>query len=114
MHKCLQFDALPTFEDMPQSPMTAAAIRAALPPADFGVSAILYEAKVPVASSASAIRTAEGGAESIPALQIKDWSFVLDLGARHGFVSFGTSGHQGQSLFDVSFPQKMFLFMFLV
>jgi len=79
--------------------------------AHFGVSAILYEAKVPVASSASAIRTAEGGAESIPALQIKDWSFVLDLGARHGFVSFGTSGHQGQSLFDVSFPQKMFLFM---
>jgi hypothetical protein len=43
---CVNFDALPTFEDMPQSPMTAAAIRAALPPADFGVSAICVGAPV--------------------------------------------------------------------
>ena len=42
----VNFDALPTFEDMPQSPMTAAAIRAALPPADFGVSAICVGAPV--------------------------------------------------------------------
>jgi TrmH RNA methyltransferase len=79
--------------------------------AHFGVNAIFYEAKVPVANSASAIRTAEGGAETIPALQVKDWSFILDQGSRHGFVSYGTSGHQGQSLFDAHFPQKMFLFM---
>ncbi len=36
----VNFDALPTFEDMSQSPMTEAVIRAVLPPADFGVSAI--------------------------------------------------------------------------
>ncbi len=36
----VNFDALPTFEDIPQSPMTAPAIRAALAPADFGVSAM--------------------------------------------------------------------------
>jgi hypothetical protein len=42
----VNFDALPTFEDMPQTPMTEAAIRAALPPADFGVSAICVGAPV--------------------------------------------------------------------
>jgi hypothetical protein len=36
----VNFDALPTFEDMPQSPMTEAAIRTTLPPVDFGVSVI--------------------------------------------------------------------------
>ncbi len=42
----VNFDALPTFEDMPQSPMTEAAIRAALPPAEFGVSVICVGAPV--------------------------------------------------------------------
>jgi hypothetical protein len=42
----VNFDALPTFEDMPQSPMTETAIRAMLPPADFGVSAICVGAPV--------------------------------------------------------------------
>jgi hypothetical protein len=36
----VNFDALPTFEDMPQTPMTEPVIRAVLPPADFGVSVI--------------------------------------------------------------------------
>ncbi len=42
----VNFDALPTFEDMPQSPMTETDIRAELPPADFGVSAICVGAPV--------------------------------------------------------------------
>jgi hypothetical protein len=33
----VNFDVLPTFEDMPQTPMTEDTIRAALPPTDFGV-----------------------------------------------------------------------------
>ena len=44
----VNFDALPTFEDMPQTPMTEVAIRAALPPADFGVSVICVGAPVRV------------------------------------------------------------------
>ena len=42
----VNFDALPTFECMPKHPMTEAAIRAQLPPADFGVSAICVGAPV--------------------------------------------------------------------
>ena len=42
----VNFDALPTFECMPKHPMTEAAIRAQLPPADFGVSAICAGAPV--------------------------------------------------------------------
>lgn len=79
--------------------------------AHFGVSAILYQAKVPVASSAAAIRTAEGGAETVPALQITDWAHVFDLGKRAGFESFATSSHKGESLFETQFPDKVFLFL---
>ena len=42
----VNFDALPTFEEMPKIPMTEAAIRAALPATDFGVSAICVGAPV--------------------------------------------------------------------
>ena len=42
----VNFDVLSTFEDMPKVPMTEAAIRVALPPADFGVSAICVGAPV--------------------------------------------------------------------
>lgn len=79
--------------------------------AHFGVSAIFYQAKVPVANSAAAIRTAEGGAETVPALQVSDWAFVFDLGKRAGFESFATSSHQGENLFEVEFPEKSFLFL---
>lgn len=79
--------------------------------AHFGVTAILYQAQVPVASSAAAVRTAEGGAETVPALQISDWSHILDLGRRAGFESFATSSHRGTNLFAIEFPQKSFLFL---
>lgn len=78
--------------------------------AHFGVTAILYEAKVPVANSAAAIRTAEGGAETVPAIQVTDWSFVFDQGKRAGFESFATSSHRGHNLFAIEFPTKTFLF----
>lgn len=79
--------------------------------AHFGVSAILYEAKVPVANSAAAVRTAEGGAETVPALRVTDWGHVFDLCKRNGFESFATSSHKGSSLFKTIFPKKAMLFM---
>jgi TrmH RNA methyltransferase len=79
--------------------------------AHFGVGGVLYQAKVPVANSAAAIRTAEGGAETVPALQVTNWSFVLDQGARNGFVTFATSSHKGIPLYQVAFPQKALLFL---
>ncbi len=79
--------------------------------AHFGVTAILYQAKVPVANSAAAIRTAEGGAETVPAVHLNDWSFVLDQGARNGFVTFATSSHTGVPLYQVGFPEKVLLFL---
>ena len=42
----VNFDALPTFEDMSQTPMTEADIRTVFPPTDFGVSAICVGAPV--------------------------------------------------------------------
>lgn len=79
--------------------------------AHFGVTGILYQAKVPVANSAAAIRTAEGGAETVPAIQVSDWSFVFDLGRRAGYESFATSSHDGTSLFRTKFPERVMLFL---
>jgi TrmH RNA methyltransferase len=79
--------------------------------AHFGVSAILYQAKVPVANSASAIRTAEGGSESVAALRLENWNDVLDLAKKNGFKTFATSSHEGQSLYETEFPEKVLLFM---
>lgn len=79
--------------------------------AHYGVSAIIYEAKVPVALTGAAMRTAEGGAESVPALHIANWSEVFDLAKRNGFKSFATSSHKGISLFETEFPDKAILFL---
>ena len=79
--------------------------------AHFGVSGIFYEAKVPVALTASAMRTAEGGAESVPALHLTNWNDVLDLGKKNGYKTFATSSHQGESLYATDFPEKSLLFL---
>ncbi len=73
--------------------------------------AVLYESKVPVANSAAAMRTAEGGAETVPALQITDWGHVFDLSKRAGFYSYATSSHKGESLYQTGFPEKVLLFL---
>jgi RNA methyltransferase, TrmH family len=79
--------------------------------AHFGVSAILYEAKVPVASSASAIRTAEGGAETVPALHLDKWGDVFDKAKKLGYQFLATSSHEGESLYKTKFPEKTILFL---
>lgn len=79
--------------------------------AHFGVTGIIYLAKVPVANSAAAIRTSEGGSESVPAVHVSDWSEVLDLAKSKKFKTFSTSSHEGKSLFETEFPQKSLVFM---
>src|SRR5690606_31737267 len=69
--------------------------------AHFGITAILYEAKVPVALTASAFRTSEGGAETVPAIHLQNWNDVLDLAKKNGYKSFATSSHDGESLFKI-------------
>lgn len=78
--------------------------------AHFGVSGIIYEAKVPVALSAAAQRTAEGGAEALGAIHISEWASVLDEAKKMGFKIFATSGNRGESLFKTKFPEKTILF----
>lgn len=79
--------------------------------AHFGVTGILYEAKVPVALTAAAFRTSEGGAESVPAIHLANWNEVLDLAKTKGYKSYATSSHQGDSLFKTKFPEKTILFL---
>ncbi|HXH29390.1 MAG TPA: TrmH family RNA methyltransferase [Bacteriovoracaceae bacterium] len=79
--------------------------------AHYGVTGILYEAKVPVALTGSAIRTAEGGAESVPALHLSGWTEVFELAKKNGFKTLATSSHEGESLFNVTFPEKTILFV---
>jgi TrmH RNA methyltransferase len=79
--------------------------------AHFGVSGIIYEAKVPVALSAAAYRTAEGGAETVATLQISDWNEVFEEAKRSDYKIFGTSGHEGESLFSLAFPEKTIVFL---
>jgi TrmH RNA methyltransferase len=79
--------------------------------AHFGVTGIIYEAKVPVALTAAAYRTSEGGAESVPAIHISNWSDVLDFAKKQGFKSLATSSHAGESLYKTNFPEKTILFV---
>ncbi len=79
--------------------------------AHFGVDGIIYLAKVPVANSAAAIRTSEGGYESVPAVHVADWAEVLDLAKTKMFKTFATSSHEGKSLFKTEFPEKSLVFM---
>lgn len=79
--------------------------------AHFGVTAIVYEAKVPVAGSGSAMRTAEGGAEALPALHLCDWKEFFEEYKKQGYKTFATSSHQGESLFETQFPDRSILFL---
>lgn len=79
--------------------------------AHFGVTGILYEAKVPVALTAAAFRTSEGGAEAVPALHLANWNEVFEAAKSKGYKTFATSSHRGESLFQTDFPEKTILFM---
>lgn len=79
--------------------------------AHFGVTGIIYLAKVPVANSAAAIRTSEGGSESVPAVHVSEWAEVQDLAKSKNFKTFATSSHEGKSLYGVQFPDRAVIFM---
>jgi RNA methyltransferase, TrmH family len=79
--------------------------------AHFGVTGIIYQAKVPVAQTAAAFRTAEGGAEICPAIRVENWNEVMELAREQKFQSFSTSSHGGKSLFEIKFPEKSLIFM---
>lgn len=79
--------------------------------AHYGVNGIIYEAKVPVALTGSAFRTAEGGAESVPAIHHSNWNEVFELCKPLGYKCFATSSHDGLSLFNTVFPEKSILFL---
>lgn len=79
--------------------------------AHFGVTGIIYLAKVPVAQTAAAYRTAEGGAETCPAVQIQDWNETFELIKKNKFTSYSTSSHEGKSLFVTNFSEKSILFL---
>lgn len=79
--------------------------------AHFGVTGILYEAKVPVALTAAAFRTSEGGAESVPAIHLANWSEVFENAKKFGYKTMATSSHKGDSLYKTAFPEKTILFV---
>ncbi len=79
--------------------------------AHFGVKTIIYKAKVPVAQTASAYRTAEGGAEALDAIQIESWDEVFRLSKKYKFELCATSGAEGESLFEFQFPDRIILFL---
>jgi len=79
--------------------------------AHFGVTGIIYEAKVPVALTAAAFRTSEGGAESVPAIHIANWNEVLEVAKNKDFKTLATSSHKGESLYKTTFPEKTLLFV---
>ncbi len=79
--------------------------------AHFGVQTILYKADVPVAQSAAAYRTAEGGAEALHMVRIENWKEVISLATKNKYELYGTSGHEGSNLFEIKFPKKIMLFL---
>ncbi len=79
--------------------------------AHFGVKGILYQANVPVAQTAAAYRTSEGGAEIVPALQVKEWSDVFTRAKKAGYHFYATSSHEGTSLYETEFQPKAILFL---
>jgi TrmH RNA methyltransferase len=79
--------------------------------AHFGVTGIIYQAKVPVALTGAAYRTSEGGAESVPAIHVENLSEILDLAKTRGYETYATSSHTGESLFKTKFHPKSILFI---
>lgn len=78
--------------------------------AHFGVKAIVYEAKVPVALSAAAQRTAEGGGEGPYTYHVDNWNEFFELANKNKYSVYATSSHQGESLYQTKFSQNAILF----
>lgn len=73
--------------------------------AHFGATGLLVSDKK-IAESASAIRTAEGGAEFIEIFETKNFKESLALLAKNRFQILTTSSHAKSSLYDVKWEKK--------
>jgi len=78
--------------------------------AHFGVNGVLLQDPA-VLESGAAIRTAEGGAEHIKAINADDFVSVLDNFRNAGYTIVTTSSHKGTLLSKAELPAKMVLVM---
>lgn len=76
--------------------------------AHFGVNTLLLR-DPNMMESGAAVRTAEGGAEHIQAINADDFLSVLGLFRAAGYAIVTTSSHKGVSLSQVELPAKMVL-----
>jgi TrmH RNA methyltransferase len=73
--------------------------------AHFGVSAVLGLGRT-ARRNPALVRTAEGGAESVPVIPIEKPMDALRRVRRAGFTLVGTSPHAERSLYDVELPRR--------
>lgn len=76
--------------------------------AHFGVNGVLLQDPA-VLESGAAVRTAEGGAEHIKAINADDFLSVLDTFRKAGYTIVTTSSHKGTPLAQAKLPAKMVL-----
>lgn len=74
----------------------------------FGVNGVLLQDPA-VLESGAAVRTAEGGAEHIKAINADDFLSVLDIFHRAGYTIVTTSSHKGTALAQAKLPAKIVL-----
>lgn len=76
--------------------------------AHFGVQGVLIH-DPSLLESGAAVRTAEGGAEHVNAIQTDDFPSALDAFRAAGYTIATTSSHKGQPLASTALPQKVVL-----
>lgn len=74
----------------------------------FGVNGVLLQDPA-VLESGAAVRTAEGGAEHIKAINADDFLSVLDIFRQAGYTIATTSSHKGTALAQAKLPAKIVL-----
>lgn len=78
--------------------------------AHFGVNALLLPNSA-LLESGAAVRTAEGGAEHIKAIETDDFLLALEAFRKAGYSIVTTSSHKGESLAKTILPDKMLLLL---
>lgn len=76
--------------------------------AHFGVNCLLLQ-DLAVLESGAAMRTAEGGAEHIKAINADDFLWVLDTFRQEGYTIVTTSSHKGTALAQAKLLAKIVL-----
>lgn len=76
--------------------------------AHFGINGLLLQDPA-LLESGAAVRTAEGGAEHIKAINADDFLAVLDRFRQAGYTIVTTSSHRGKALSKAELPAKMVL-----